>query len=327
MIWFCATGKTGLGHLRRCATVARALRRLTKDRPIGLATNAAVAGLEAADRAAFNQIETVERGDIAARIAGCGRGPVVADTAVLPGLAALDRPLVLILRETPRKRVVRFRLEGTRPWDLVIVPNPREHWLPEADDGFARRVAPVGWIYRPTPASPHPPREPLRVLVATGGGGTAETAAALKAEIDPVIAVARAAAHRPFTVVQAIGPRAAPEGRLDQADRTLDPGGELNREFARADFAISTAGYNSVLELAMTDTPTLLIAVARNIDDQEARARLWGPRLGACHTPGDRVGSGKWLARRIDAGAPRAPWDLGPSGAAAAARHILGLAP
>ena len=327
MIWFCATGKTGLGHLRRCATVARAVRRLAPDRPIGLATNAAVAGLEPADRAAFTLIETVERGDIAARITGRGRGPVVVDTAVLPALAALDRPLALILRETPQERVAQFRLEAMRTWDLIIVPNPRDHWLPEVDDGFARRVAPAGWIYRRAQASPHPASEPLHVLVATGGSGTVETAAALKAEIDPVIGIARAAVRRRFTVVQAIGPRAAPEGRLDQADRTLDPGGELNREFARADIAISTAGYNSVLELATTDTPTLLIAIPRNIDDQVARARLWGPRLGACHTPGDRASSGTWLARCIDAGTRRAPWDLGPSGCTAAARHILGLAP
>jgi len=325
MIQFCATGKTGLGHLRRCATIAGAVRRLAPDEPIGLATNAAVAGLEPADRAAFNLIETVERGAFAAGLSG--RGPVVVDTAVVPGLAALDRPLVLILRETPHQRVARFALEEGRPWDLIIVPNPQEHWFPEVGEDFARRVAPVGWIYRRTPAVSHPVSELLRVLVATGGGGTAETAAALKAEIDPIIAIARATAQRPFTVVQAIGPRAAPEGRLEQADEILDPGGELNREFARADIAISTAGYNSVLELATTDTPTLLISIPRNIDDQEARARLWGPRLGACHTPANRAASGSWLASCIDAGSGRRPWDLGPSGCTAAAQLILDVAP
>jgi hypothetical protein len=223
--------------------------------------------------------------------------------------------------------VARFALEAGRPWDLIIVPNPREHWLPEVGENFARRVAPVGWIYRRTQAFSPPANEATRVLVATGGGGTPETAAALKSEFDPIIEFARAAARRPFTVVQAIGPRAAPEGRLEQADETLDPGGELNREFARADIAISTAGYNSVLELATTGTPTLLIAIPRNIDDQEARARLWGPRIGTCHAPGDRAASGEWLARCIDAGSRRAPWDLGPSGCSAAARHILELAP
>jgi predicted glycosyltransferase len=328
MIWFCATGKTGLGHLRRCATIARAMRLLEPDQPIALATNATIAGVEDADRAAFSLIETVvERGEFAARIKACGNGPVVVDTAILPGLAALDRPLALILRETPPERVAQFRLEAGRPWDQVIIPNPRDHWLPEIDREFSRGVSPVGWIYRSTPESPRRGDGPVRVLVATGGGGTAQTATALKEEIDPVIAAARGAAKRPFVVVQAIGPRAAPEGRLDEADETFDPGGELNREFARADITISTAGYNSVLELATSGTPTLLIAIPRNIDDQAARARLWGPRLGACHKPDAPAESSAWLTRRIDAATRRAPWDLGPSGCSAAARHILDLSP
>ena len=56
-----------------------------------------------------------------------------------------------------------------------------------------------------------------------------------------------------------------------------------------------------------------------------ARARLWGPRLGACHEPGGHEASGAWLADRIDAVRPRPPWKLGPSGEEAAARLILGL--
>ncbi|HSF96330.1 MAG TPA: hypothetical protein VLA52_14990 [Thermohalobaculum sp.] len=326
-IWFCATGKTGLGHLRRCSTVARALQELAPRTPVGLATNAAIAGLEPADRAAFAVIETMEREDIGRGIAGRGHGPAVADTAVLLGLEALERPLVLILRETPADRVERFRLERGRPWDLVIVPNPQDHWLPEFGSDFARTVSPVGWIYRASVNPARPARASLRVLVATGGGGTAKTAGALRAEIDPVIAAARRMARRPFTVVQAIGPRAAPEGRLGEADESLDPGGELDREFGRADIVISTAGYNSVLELALTTVPALLVAIPRNIDDQAARARLWGPRLGATHLPGDTAASAAWLAGCIDAAKRRPAWDLGPSGGAAAARLIRDLAP
>ena len=325
-IWFCATGKSGLGHLRRCATVAKAVRQIAPDRPIGLATNAPANGLRTVDREIFDHLEILERAAMAARLAECGPGTVVIDTAIIPGLSDLQSPVALILRECPNERLDRFRLDSGRPWDLILVPNPREHWLPEIDASFARAVAPVGWIYREPPRLRRPARSRPRVLVATGGGGTAETAAALKVEIDALIRLAREICERPFTVVQAIGPLATPGDHLDEADETVVPGEMLHHEFALADVVVSTAGYNSVLELAMTDTPALLVAIPRSIDDQPARARLWGPRLGSWHDPGDRRASADWLARRVAEGRTREPWELGPSGCRAAARHILGLA-
>lgn len=325
-IWFCATGKSGLGHLRRCATVAGAVRRLAPDRPVGLATNAPATGLRTVDREIFSQVEILERPAMAARLAESGTGPVVTDTAVVPGLSDLRRPLALILRESPKERLNQFRLGSGRPWDLILVPNPGEHWLPEIDAGFARDVVPVGWIYREPPRPCRPARERPRLLVATGGGGTPETAAALKVEIDALIRLARETCDRPFTVAQALGPLATPGDRLDEADETVKPDEMLHHEFALADVVVSTAGYNSVLELALTDTPTLLVAIPRSIDDQPARARLWGPRLGAWHDPADRQASADWLARCIGEGRSRDRWDLGPSGCAAAARRILALA-
>ncbi len=110
---------------------------------------------------------------------------------------------------------------------------------------------------------------------------------------------------------------------LSQADEVFDPGGELNAVFRAADVVISTAGYNSVLELASTDTPTLLAAIPRSLDDQAARVRLWGPRLGCALRP-DRLGTASaWLADRIDHPRRRRPVDLGPDGAAVAAKLIL----
>jgi len=90
--------------------------------------------------------------------------------------------------------------------------------------------------------------------------------------------------------------------------------------FQTADAVISTAGYNSVLELATTDTPTLLLPIPRSIDDQEARVRLWSARLGP--PPGDPVA---WLADTLATRRRRAPVDLGPSGEDAAASAILSL--
>ncbi|ETX09222.1 glycosyltransferase [Candidatus Entotheonella palauensis] len=326
LVWFCATGKTGLGHLRRCATIAKALRRLAPGCCIGLATNATVAGLEPADIAAFTQIEIVDRQSMADRIAGRSNGPIVVDTAVLPGLATTNRPLVLILRQTPEDRLERFRLQDGRPWDLVMVPNPRADWWPELDPDFAHRVEPVGWIYRGVPVSTRPLWLTPLVIVASGGGATAPIAATWKAEVDPIIAHARALTDTPFYVAQALGPRAAPEAHLLHADDRFDPGGDLHLYFAQADTVISTAGYNSVLELATTDVPALLVAIPRSLDNQMARACLWGTRLGKWHVPGETLSSGAWLAAQIDAAKRRAPWDLGPSGETAAAQLILGLA-
>jgi predicted glycosyltransferase len=163
-----------------------------------------------------------------------------------------------------------------------------------------------------------------RVLVATGGGGTTETAQRLYQTIDAVIAAVRQKGA-PFEVVQAIGPRARHFGRLAQADRTLDPGGALNELFCDADVVISTAGYNSVLELATTDTPTLLVPIPRSIDDQERRARAWAKHLGMWLDPTSPGASAAWLGQAVVAPRRRPPVDLGPSGEDRAARAILEL--
>lgn len=106
----------------------------------------------------------------------------------------------------------------------------------------------------------------------------------------------------------------------------MDPGGALNELFLDADAVISTAGYNSVLELATTDTPALLVPIPRSIDDQEARARSWAAALGAwlnADSPGEAA---EWLRRTLIERQRRLPVDLGPSGEDKAARAILDLA-
>jgi len=317
-IWFCATGKTGLGHLRRVSTIARAVARHAGGAISGLVTNSTLDGLEASDRAAFAEIAMAERDAMGPVVAG-GRA-IVVDTAVVPGIEALAVPLALILRETVAERQGRFRLPGGRLWDLVIVPNPADHWLPEP--GLARRVEAVGWIYRRVERAPVERRGLPEVLVATGGGGSNDIAARLRDEIDGVLAAARDRAS--FRVAQSAGARLPEVGRLAGADGHVDPGGELHRHFAAADVVISTAGYNSVLELAGLDVPALIVPIERTIDDQVARARLWGPRLGAWHR--ERTESAGWLAEAVTARRRRQPWDLGPSGEARAAELILGLA-
>ncbi len=323
-ICFLATSKSGLGHLRRVATIARRLREVAPQRSLHLISNAKPQGLTEADLQAFGTVQVLERDHMAKGVAATGAGVLVLDTIIVPGVEELGLPLALVLRETPLAQLCRFGLPGGRPWDLVIIANPTDHWMPQAADLHARAVAPVGWIYRPTGTRQAVGERLPTVLVATGGGGTAETAAALYASIDAVLTRARQDAP-PFAVVQAIGPRAQAFGQLSQTDKAVDPGGALNDLFKAADIVISTAGYNSVLELATTDTPTLLVPIPRSIDDQVARARHWGAELGAWLDPASPEGAADWLTDAISARRRRPPMDLGPSGEDKAAQAILAL--
>ncbi|NIA69669.1 hypothetical protein HBA54_13790 [Pelagibius litoralis] len=266
-----------------------------------------------------------ERPNMTGRLAGESVTAIVVDTAIVPRLNSRDEPLVLILREMPEDRVEAFRLPGERPWDLVIVPNPEDHWMPKLGQGFARNVATVGWIYRRPAAVPRRAGAVPRLLIATGGGGKADEAAVLRGQLDTIIASLRTGTACPFTVEQALATRAPTQARLCGADRVFDPGTALNDCFAAADIVVSTAGYNSVLELAMTETPTMLVPMARSIDDQVERAKAWGPRVGCFLDPAVPEAALEWLRQQIEVPVRRPPVDLGPSGGAEAARRILAL--
>lgn len=323
-ICFFATSKSGLGHLRRTATIARSLRQAAPERILRLISNARPEGLEPEDMAAFDTVHVAERSAMAGALPMGGKRILVLDTVTVPGIEALNSPMVLILRETPVGEMHRFCLAQGRPWDQVIVANPREHWMPDVSALAACDVLPVGWIYRPTGARTASGAGIPRVLVATGGGGTVDTARVLYAGIDDLLGRTRREGGR-FHVVQAIGPRAQGFGRLRQADEAVDPGGRLNAFFRDADVVLSTSGYNSVLELATTDTPTLLFPIPRSIDDQAARARIWAHRLGAWHDAAAPGLAADWLLQQIADPRRRAPVDLGESGERAAAAAILRL--
>ena len=325
MIWFLATSKSGLGHLRRISTIAREARRLDPATTLGLMTNAQLSGLEEQDRACFGREALAERTEMAASLPTDPGGAIVVDTAVVPGIDSRTEPLALILREMPAERVEAFRLPGGRPWDLVVVPNPSDHWLPDIGPDFTADLAPVGWIYRTPDADDRQADGVPRILVATGGGGKADGADPLRRQIDNLIAALRARVSSPFIVEQALAARAPADARLDGADKVFDPGGMLNACFAAADIVISTAGYNSVLELALTDTPTMLVPIPRSIDDQVARSTLWGPRVGCYLDPDAPEVALDWLRQRVERPARRPRVDLGPSGGQEAARRILAL--
>lgn len=312
------TGKSGLGHLRRLATIAGHLR--GAGARCDLITNAAPEGLSDQDRAAFAGVTLCPRPQMAGALAAERYDLAVLDTLQLPGIGAYPGPAALILRETPPDRLPGFARDDGRPWDLVILPNPPEAWRPALPGGFARRIEAAGWVHRA--AGARRPDEPSAgIVVATGGGGTAETRASLYPLLDHVIARARQLAGRRFVIRQALGPRAQ-GAHLQQADEVFEPGAALNEIFRRADLVISTAGYNSVLELAGTETPALLVAIPRSLDDQAARVRLWGGRLGLGLDPGAPERAAEWLAAQISAPHRRALVPLGPDGGARAAQLI-----
>jgi predicted glycosyltransferase len=321
---FLATSKSGLGHLRRSATIAARLRALAPDRKLHLVSNAPPQGLGDQDIRTFDTLQVLDRPQMVQGAAATGAGVLVLDTMTLPGLAQLGLPLTLVVRETPDDQLHRFSLADGMPWDLVVIANPETHWMPDRARLAARSLVAAGWIYRPTGRRTGNGKPMPTVLVATGGGGTAGTARTLYAEIDAALSHVRTRGPS-FEVVQAIGPRARAFGQVAQADRTIDPGGALNEHFRDADIVISTAGYNSVLELATTDTPTLLVPIPRSIDDQTARARSWAGKLGMWLDPAAPRAAFDWLAQELTARRRRPPQDLGPSGEDSAARAILAL--
>ncbi len=319
---FVGTAKSGLGHTRRIASIASRMARHSDAEDIVLLTNAEPAGLSSAELSAFSRVWICERQDMTARLLNGRCDLAVLDTVKLPGFERFRGSAALILRETPDTNLDGFRRAGSSPWDLLLVPNPREAWTPKLDPDYARSLVHSGWILRDTGIR----GDSLSsgIVAATGGGGTPDTRRMLYPVLNRILADSRRKAPRPFLVRQVLGPRSGGEA-LAEADEVFDPGPDLNDVFRRADLVISTAGYNSVLELASTDTPTLLVAIPRSLDDQQARVRHWGPLLGHGLAPGREEEAGTWLADQLARPRRRAPVDLGSGGADRAANALLEL--
>ena len=322
-IAFLGTSRSGLGHLRRIANIAVQVARRDRRARLSLLTNAEPAALNPAETACFSQIIVCDKTDMSSVLAKSQVTLAVADTMTLPGIDAYRGQAVLIVRETPPDRLERFRRDDGRAWDCVIVPNTAAHWMPPLAPDFATRIEAAGWILRPTGV-----RGALEtsagIVLATGGGGTTDTRGELYPLLTELLTRAQARSGKGFVIRQALGPRSGGDA-LASADEVFDPGANLNAVFRRADLVISTAGYNSVLELASTDTPALIVPIPRSLDDQAARVRLWGPRLGFGLLP-DRIdAAAAWLADQVDDPRRRVPVDLGPDGADRAAEILLDM--
>ncbi len=323
-ISFVATSRSGLGHLRRVATIAKAVKIRSPESELQLVTNAQADNLPGGDFTVFSDVIVAERIDMAKAIDSIDSDTAVLDTISVPHIEACQQRLMLILRETPSHQLHHFSLASLRRWDNVLIPNPAAHWCPELPGDFANNVNAVGWIYRRS-GKRRTNQNSAGIVIATGGGGNPKTQQALYPLIDSLLCKIRKQSNVPFKVRQAIGPRAQPGGSLSEADEVFDPGPELHQIFRQADLVISTAGYNSVLELATTDTPAMLVAISRTYDNQARRAEQWGPLLGCCLLEHSTEMASNWLINQIDTPRRRKPVDLGPSGEDVAAKLILGV--
>ena len=322
-ISFLATGRSGLGHLRRVATIAKAVKRRSPNSVLQLVTNAHPDSLPREDFAVFSDVIVAERIDMAEALNSLNSGTAVLDTISVPHIETCQQRLMLILRETPGHQLHHFSLPSPRCWDNVLIPNPAAHWWPELPEHFSDNVNAVGWIYRQA-GHRRSDEHSAGIVVATGGGGKPETQQVLYSIVDSLLREIRKRTNTSFKVRQAIGPRAKQGGCLSEADEIFDPGPELHRVFQQADLVISTAGYNSVLELATTDTPALLVAIARTYDNQARRAEQWGSLLGCCLMERNTKQASDWLIQHIETPRRRQPVDLGSSGEETAAKLILG---
>ena len=320
---FCATGRKGLGHLRRITNIVKVLKQSAPQLSLNLVTNAPPAGMTTDEAELYADISVVERSDMSRHLGEHQAQAVVVDTAVLPGIRELNAKLGLLLRETRDSQVHRFALEEGRLWDLLMIPNPPDHWQPGKQSVPALCIEALGWIYRHSEDRAGQPGAPLpavsRLLIASGGGGSGDE---FPVEVERLINALKLQPNLSFTVSQVIGPRAGESDGIAAADEYLRPGPKLHELFPRFDLVISTAGYNSTLELACTDVPVLFIPVEKTYDDQAGRARYWASRLGHCHRPMQLDSSLEWAVRILALRKRRAPVDLDASGAIRAAEIL-----
>lgn len=91
-IAFCATGRSGLGHLRRIANIAEAIKRTGHASRLTLVTNAETAALSQEESNHFASIEVCERSRMAMAMSALRPDIAVVDTAIgrVPGCGVGD---------------------------------------------------------------------------------------------------------------------------------------------------------------------------------------------------------------------------------------------
>jgi hypothetical protein len=331
-VGFCVACRIALGKLRRVTNIASAVRAGSNFRLVLLANSGpkgVLQSLNPEELALFDHIEDAQPSEMAGRLKSLHVDAAVVDTMRVPDLHQVDALLYLVLREALSEELPKFRLQSERPWDVIILPHPEGHWTPDPGVIAARRIESVGWIYRRPQLSS---RENVgsqpaatTVLITTGGGSGEDRGNDIRSDIEYLIQSLRKNLQRPVKFVEVMGPRDWKHHSVESVDEILTPGPELHNLFSNADLVISAAGYNTVLELACTDVPVLLVPVPRYTDDQEKRAQLWGDKLGMHYDSSQKERSVQWMTGILSNRSRRAVIDIGPSGAIRAAEVIREL--
>lgn len=329
---FCATSKSGLGHLARIHHIANALRNSTNSARLTLLSNATLPAnifrCRHKGTELFDEVKISEKTDFTRVLTQLRSHVVVVDTAVVPDVGRLTVPIVLVMRETRRDKLPQFAPGPGQGWDLVIVPNPPEHWSPNGKLLPAHAIQHVGWIYEDVAGKPvlnksksNSGSGQRKILLCAGGGGNSEWSE-WELRLRQLISDSSGKLGCDLHVTQLLGPRASASARFEWSDETLSSIDGLSSHMEQYDLIITATGYNTVLELARCTTPALLIPLNRTFDDQYTRAQQWAPSLGYLFDPNDIPGALAWCAEELACGKRRNRVQLGDSGAAAAAALI-----
>jgi UDP:flavonoid glycosyltransferase YjiC (YdhE family) len=293
---FYAVNGLGLGHVTRLLAIARKVRRLEPDAEILFVTSSEADGV--IYREGFAAIKVPSKTIRA--VAGISHGTYVrtvqsvvwnAVSSFHPDAIIVDtfptgslQELLPILSWSARKVFVyrEQREEAARNalfqsslklYDVVIIPHDPGEDAPIVPDGVRPTfVGPVLIRDRSEILSRQEARARLQLganataAYATFGGGG-------DPDIDRVFAFVDELAREraPIDVRYSVGP-------LERTQRTAQTAKPLSdlypamETFAAFDFAVASAGYNTVHEILHAGIPTIFIPFRRGLDDQELRA-------------------------------------------------------
>lgn len=196
-------------------------------------------------------------------LAGEFEAAIAAVRAGNPGAAILAS--VRDIPEPKPRRVAETAARLERHYDALLVHGQEEvvplsaTWpLP----AFAPRTRHTGYVAAPGPIPQGRPGD--TVLVAVGGG-------VLGRRLLAVAADAARRSSRPWHLLTG-GPDAAEQARAlaGRGLRAEPPRADYRSLLARAAVSVSLAGYNTVTDLALTDTPALLVPFAEHGEREQA---------------------------------------------------------
>ncbi len=326
-VTFCVTSKSGLGHLARIHHIAHAMRDDADFGTLSLLTNAEfpsdVFHGHQKGMNVFNEVRISEKSHFTSTLAELQAHIVVIDTAVVPEVDQITVPKVLVMRETRKEKLPLFAPTSGKGWDLIIVPNPPDHWSPDRQLLPAHSIRHVGWIYDDSAVKPECSKGDVqrRILLCAGGGGNSEWLE-WETRLQQLISNVSIELECRLHVTQLLGPRASASARFDWCDEAISSIAGLASHMEHYDLIITAAGYNTVLELARCTSPALLIALNRTFDDQYSRAEQWAAKLGHLFDPEDIPRATAWCAEVLDGRGRRNRVQLGASGAASAAALV-----